>query len=181
MHITLKRVSARLVEYKKIKELYNSAFPSDERAPFMLLMAKAGKENVDFWSVYADKNWVGFVYVVNDGVLSYVFYLAINASERGRGYGSAVLRTLKRLYDGQKLFLALEQLDESAENYTERLNRRHFYEKNGLLPIDGRIREGNVYYDIMGIGGTVTAEDYGHLMESYCGKILKRLCKIGIV
>ena len=36
MNIEFKRVTKKLPEYKQIKQLYFSAFPSEERAPFYL-------------------------------------------------------------------------------------------------------------------------------------------------
>lgn len=53
-------------------------------------------------------------------------YLAIDDKARGNGFGSGVLGALKEKYKGRNLFLAIEEIDEKAENYAERINRKKF-------------------------------------------------------
>lgn len=175
MRITLKRVKSSLPEYKQIKELYLSAFPPEERPPFFLLMSKTGREDVDFWSIYADGKWIGLAYVISKEKLSYLFYLAVSETERGKGYGSAIIRTLRRMYDGQQLFLALETLDEAAPNYDERVKRRNFYMHNGLKPVDCQITEGGVTYDVMGTSEHLEPDDYTRMMNEYAGRLFSHI------
>ena len=172
MRMTLKRVKTSLPEYKKVKELYLTAFPPEERPPFFLIMSKTGKRDVDFWSIYADERWVGLAYVISQGDLSYLNYLAVSESERGKGCGSAIMRTLKRMYEGQRLFLALEQLDEASPNNNERIKRRQFYAKNGLKPINFMIQEGSMIYDVMGTSEALCPEEYDKLMTDYFGRLM---------
>lgn len=174
MKLTFKQVTPALYEYKKIKQLYLTAFPADERAPFPLLMMKSYRKNADFYGIYIDGLWVGMVYVVSRGDVSYIFYLAIAKEHRGKGFGSTLIKALLRRYEGQRLFLALEQLDESAPNYEERLRRRHFYEKNGLHDLHCHIREGNVVFDTMGTA-PIAPEEYNALMREYLGFFLRGL------
>lgn len=169
MRITLKKINIFNEDFKKIKKLYNDAFPDDERMPIWILGGKTYKKAVDFWSLYHDGKWFGMAYVLNESNLSYLFYFAVSAEERGKGLGTAALQSLKRKYAGRCLFLALETLDEKAENYSERLKRRQFYLRNGLKPLDRQIREGKVIYDVMGTGGNVRPEEYESMMRNYFG------------
>lgn len=175
MRMTLRRVTSVLPEYKQVKALYHNAFPPEERPPFFMLTAKTGSDNVDFWAIYADNKWVGLAYVISKDKLSYLFYLAVSETERGKGYGSAIIRTLRRMYDGQQLFLALETLDESADNYDERVKRRNFYMHNGLVPVDCQITEGGVTYDVMGTSEHLVPEDYIKMMNEYAGPLFSRI------
>ena len=175
MRMTLRRVTSLLPEYKQVKKLYHDAFPPEERPPFFMLTAKTGSDDVDFWAIYADNKWVGLAYVISKDKLSYLFYLAVSDTERGKGYGSAIIRTLKRMYDGQQLFLALETLDENAENYDERVKRRNFYMHNGLVPVDCRITEGGVTYDVMGTSPHLDTNGYIEMMNRYAGPIFSRI------
>lgn len=168
MKITLKRINFFSPDYGKISRLYRTAFPADERAPMWFMAMKSGRENVDFWGLYADGNWVGLAYVISEGSASYLFYLAISEDVRGKGLGSKALQSLIKRYSGQRLFLALEQLDKSADNYEERLKRRQFYLKNGLKPLPLTIREAAVVYDVMGTGN-VKPEEYESMMKKYFG------------
>jgi GNAT superfamily N-acetyltransferase len=181
MIITLKKVSRDIPEFDKIKNLYSNAFPEDEKAPFSLLYFKRNKDNVDFFSIHADGEWVGFAYAVSEKDVTYLFYFAIDEEVRGKGYGSAALKALIKHYEGQRFFLALEQLDESADNFDERIHRRHFYARNGLRSLDCRLREGKVVYDVMGVGGKIEPEEYGHLMSRYMGSIFTKIFHTGII
>lgn len=174
MRITLSRINIFSPDFGRISRLYKTAFPADERAPMLTLAAKSGRENVDFWGLYADGKWIGLAYVVSEGGVSYLFYFALSESFRGKGLGSKSLQALKKKYADKRFFLALEQLDESAENYEERLKRREFYLRNGLKPISCTIREASVIYDVMGTGD-VLPEEYESLMRNFLGKRISRL------
>jgi ribosomal protein S18 acetylase RimI-like enzyme len=113
--------------------------------------------------------------------VTYLFYFAIDKSQRDRGIGTAALRTLLKKYKGQKFFLTLEQLDESADNYNKRIRRRHFYENAGLVKLDCRVREGTVIYDVMGTGSNITADEYGQLMRKYMGLIIVKLFRDSLI
>ncbi|MCI9409627.1 MAG: GNAT family N-acetyltransferase [Oscillospiraceae bacterium] len=168
MIITLKRINMFSKDYRNIGRLYRTAFPADERAPMWLLAMKSGKENVDFWGIYADGKWSGLAYVISEGSASYLFYLALSENMRGRGIGSKALQSILIHYEGQRIFLALEQLDESANNFEERQKRRKFYIRNGLRPLPLTIREATVTYDVMGTG-LVKPEEYESMMKKYLG------------
>lgn len=155
-------------DYREISRLYRTAFPADERAPMWFLTMKSGKENVDFWGIYADGEWVGLAYVISEGSASYLFYLAMSEDRRGKGLGSRAMQSLLIHYEGQRIFLALEQLDESADNFEERQRRRKFYMRNGLKPLPLTIREATVTYDVMGTG-PVKPEEYESMMKKYLG------------
>lgn len=168
MKISLKKINAFSRDYKNISRLYKTAFPADERAPMWFMTLKAGSENVDFWGLYADEKWIGLAYIISEGTASYLFYFALSESSRGKGLGSKALQSIIMQYEGQRLFLALEQLDESADNYEERERRRNFYLKNGLKPLPVTIREATVTYDVMGTG-EVSPDDYEAMMKKYFG------------
>ena len=168
MLITLKGINMFSKDYREISRLYRTAFPADERAPMWLLTMKSGKENIDFWGIYADGEWVGLAYVISEGSASYLFYLAMSEDRRGKGLGSRAMQSLLIHYEGQRIFLALEQLDESADNFEERQRRRKFYMRNGLKPLPLTIREATVTYDVMGTG-PVKPEEYESMMKKYLG------------
>jgi len=165
----------------KIKELYLRAFPRDERAPFSMIRRRARQGRADMLTARDGEEFVGFVYMVCLGDLAYIFYFAIDADKRGMGYGSAVLTELKKRYEGKRLFLAREQLDESADNYAQRLRRHEFYLRNGFEDKRFKIKEASVIYDAMGIGGEVSAEEYRELIEHWNGKFMRKLIDMRII
>lgn len=126
-----------------VKELYLSAFPAYERYPFWLLDFKSRKKNTDFYVVYDDNEYIGLLYLTYYKDLVYVFYLAIDPSQQSKGYGSKILQHLKDIYNDKRLFLNIEKVDPSADNYEQRVKRKRFYEKNGFKNTDFEI-EGKV-------------------------------------
>lgn len=170
MRIQFRKIDRRLPEYTHIRRLYYKAFPFAERAPFCFLMMKRSIPGVDFLSMHADGMWVGFCYVVNYKDISYVLFLAINDDARGCGYGSYMLKALKKKYEGNRILLAIEKMDDTADNYEERLNRKHFYEKNGFELLPYRIREINQVYDSMSYGGEVKPSEFYNLVHWFLGK-----------
>ncbi|WP_405355027.1 GNAT family N-acetyltransferase [Ruminococcus sp.] len=178
MNIEFKRVTKKLPEYRKLRQLYFTAFPAEERAPFYLLIKRAKREDVDFLAIYNENKWVGMIYIINHLDLSYVFYFALNDSQRGKGIGSAVLQKIHKLYSGRRFFLALETLDKNADNYAQRVSRSKFYQKNGLQKLCISIKEGNVVYDAMGFGGEIKPEEYREMMKNYTGFFFSRLYSI---
>lgn len=179
MKITLKRINLFSPDYPKISRLYKTAFPADERAPIAVLTMRAGRENVDFWGLYANDRWIGLAYAISENDLTYLFYLALSEDVRGKGLGSKSLQALMKYYSGNRFYIALEQLDPSADNIVERIRRRQFYLKNGLKPIDRTIREASVVYDVMSTGD-VQPEEYETMMRNYLGKRVARLVSMNV-
>ncbi len=177
----LVRVTKGIKEYKKIKKLYRQVFPMEERVPFWLLMKKAKPSIADFWALYDNENWAGFSYIVKGEELAYLFYLAIKPDEQRKGYGGTALDILKDYYKDCKLFLALESLDQTADNYEQRVKRHSFYQKCDFSDMPYKIKEASVIYDIMGIGGVVEPEEYDRMMEHYLGRFLKRMIDMKII
>lgn len=169
MRVQIRKINRHLLEYKYVKKLYYSAFPFVERAPFWFLMMKSKCDGVDFLSMYADGKWAGFSYVVGYDDMAYVLFLAINDSARGRGYGSAMLKVLKHKYKGKRILLAIEEMDDKANNYEERINRKRFYEKNGFEMLPYRIREVNQVYASMSYGGEITPLEFDKMMCHFLG------------
>ncbi len=102
--ICFKKSQKQLDDYKSVKELYLSAFPSVERVPFWLLMKKS-KMTVQISTQFmTKKKWIGLIYAITDGEVVYVYYYAISEKERGHGIGVAVLDEFKNLYKGKKNF-----------------------------------------------------------------------------
>lgn len=177
----LVKVSKKSKDYKIIKRLYKKAFPANERAPFWLLVRKNKPSTADFWAFHDGDRCVGFTYVVKYQELAYIFYLAIQADERGRGYGTKAIEALKQVYAGKRIFLALESPDKTAANYEQRVKRHAFYEKCGLSDIPYQLKEASVIYSLMGIGRPVEPEEYHAMMENYLGGFFSRLVDMRII
>ncbi len=165
---------AKKNEYKLIKRLFISAFPKEERPPFFVLSTRAKRGKGDLLIAKEGDDFVGFVHVVSYAKLSYLFFLAVDESLRGMGYGTKIIDAVKERYRGNKIFLARERLDEQCDNMQQRLNRHKFYLKNGFCDLKCRIVEGGVMFDAMSIGGEITNKDYTDLIDAWCGKFTRK-------
>lgn len=178
----------KLVKYKrnselrkKLKELYTSAFPKNERAPFALIMSKGRGQNADMLAAYDGDTLVGFAYMVCYMDLAYLFYLAIDEPYRGKGYGTAILAEIKNNYRDMRIFLAREMLDKDSNNYAQRVSRRDFYLRNGFQDLPCQIKEASVTYDVMGINGNISANDYDKLITAWSGRFLRRMIDMRVI
>ena len=179
MRLLLRR--AEWSDCLRLRRLYLTAFPAEERAPFWMLRHRRSRETVDFWSIYADGTWAGELYIVHDGKLSYIFYFAVDDRQRGHGIGSLTLLALRRMYPDHRICLAIEQLDPDAPNYAERVRRKRFYERCGYVDLHSKVQEGSVVYLLLGTGGAVQAKEYAHLMQRYMGEAAMRHVTVGMV
>jgi len=158
---------------KILKKIFIEAFPKAERPPYYYMVKRASRENVDYLAFYDNDNLVGLSYSIINGDVVYFFYFAIKKEFRGKGYGSEALNLILERYKGKRLFLAIEQMDKSAQNYPQRLKRHSFYEKSGLKDLPCSITEVSLTYDVMGTD-YVTSKDYEKLMTNFMGKFLKK-------
>lgn len=160
---------------KEMKHLYRTAFPEEEQAPWWIIKRRAGQGRAEMLAAMDGGEFAGMAYVVTLGDMAYLFYLAVEENRRGQGTGTQILTALKEKYTGKRLFLAREQLDQSAENYAQRESRHRFYLSNGFADWDRTIKEGPVTYDVMGIGKVVDPPEYKALIDSWTGWLMRRL------
>ena len=120
----------------KAKALYFSAFPKEERIPWLILWQNTRRKDVAFTAYLDGQLFCGFTIAVRLEDLYYVLYFAVDEALRGKGYGSQILGQLQAEYG--TLGLNIEPLDPTAENYAQRQKRFAFYQKNGFQEFDER-------------------------------------------
>lgn len=166
--LSFKTITLGSTDYKKMKQLYNLAFPDNERTPLWILMSRSLGKSIDFLAIYDKNIFVGFCYLVTKGDLTFVFYLAIDQTQRGKGYGSRVLKSIIELKPSNRIALNIEAIDETAENYTQRVNRKRFYMNNGLKPANMDTKESGVVYEMLSYGeGGLQKSEYLNLMKHF--------------
>jgi GNAT superfamily N-acetyltransferase len=141
MDLVIKNVSKALPEYCQVIDLVKNSFPKEEQYPIWLLKLWALKKNVYFWAYYQNDEFCGLSYHVSHEEMIFVLYLAVNNQVHSKGYGSAILKTLKETFKGQSITLNIERLDSGAENYEQRVKRLNFYKKNGFYDTEYTITD----------------------------------------
>lgn len=160
---------------EEVRNLYEAAFPEDEKLPYPLLRLLAGKKNVHFYGVYEKESFVGMTYLICEKDWVFLFYFAVSEQVRGQGYGTRILRALQRRYQDQKIVLCIEPLDEKSDNYEQRVKRKMFYERSGFRDLNYTIQEAGVEYEMFcwsRNGSSVDKEAYLGLIKRYLGRLL---------
>lgn len=130
MHLIKKDINQDRALCRKVRELYISAFPKEERVPWWLLRLHGRRPGIDLTAWMDGEVFCGFTASVTVEGLHFVLFFAINPGMRGKGYGSEILSAIKEEYE--TVALNVEPLVETAPNYEERQKRFAFYERNGF-------------------------------------------------
>ena len=142
----------------QIEELNSKVFPSSETTANLHFLAGLYKgATVDFIAVEDDNMFVGYTYVINFFQGSFIYYLAIEPEIQGKGYGTALLKHLRKIQGNRPIALTIFAPEPDKDDNEECLKRKWFYVKNGY--VDQRIPYPNeeyhrydVYMNGFGIG-----------------------------
>ena len=130
--LTQKKVTKKLEEYKEIGELMKRVFPKNELYPMWYLMLVSKFKKVDFTAYYEEDNFIGCTYIIKSKKVAYLMYIFVNDKIHSKGYGTEILKSVKKKYIDQEIVLDIEPLDEDSSNYEQREKRYRFYKKNGF-------------------------------------------------
>ena len=163
--IRFEKIDENTKNLEEIKQLYQDAFPFEERVPFYIMVLVGNDRGVEFLSIYDDDIWLGFIHTLVGDELSYIFYFAIENSLRQSGYGSRILKEYKKMHP--RLSLAIEPIEES-DNIRQRKRRLEFYKNNGFEILDTKVVEMGVEFELMGAKGMEIKEsDYKKLVKKF--------------
>ncbi len=132
MNLRKNKIQLLSFQNRKIKELYESAFPKIERLPYSMLMRYSLKKEIDMWGYYDGARFVGFAYMMILGDYAYLLYFATKKELRSRGYGTAIVQDLMKTYQDKNMVLDIEPVDPYADNNEQRERRRDFYLRLGF-------------------------------------------------
>ncbi len=149
-----------LIEWFKIYNLYQSAFPASEKKPFSMIRTMWKKGKSDVWYCEEDGKFAGLVITINGPEKILLDYLAVAKNRRGQGIGSGILKKMREKYAGKGVFLEIETVDETAENYEERKRRKQFYLSNGMTPLNVFVELFGVDMELLGFECYLTFEEY---------------------
>ncbi len=147
-------------EWFKIYRLYQSAFPREEKKPFSMIRSMKKRGKTDVWYLEEQGKFVGLVVTINGPDKILLDYLAVDRKQRGKGFGSEMLRQMREQYAGKGVFLEIETVTESADNYEERKRRKQFYLSNGMTELNVFVELFGVEMELLGYDCTLTFEEY---------------------
>ncbi len=148
------------IQWIKIYRLYQSAFPRCEKKPFSMIRSMKKKGKSDVWYCEEDGRFAGLVITINGPDKILLDYLAVAKKRRGQGFGSKILLQMRKQYEGKGVFLEIEQVTETAENYEERKRRKQFYISNGMREMKVYVKLFGVDMELLGFDCSLTFEEY---------------------
>lgn len=160
MIILTENGSAERIE--AIHLLYESAFPPDERMPFERVLQKRDAGVMRLLSVESENGeFLGFANITLclDDVLA-LNYFAILPEKQGRGYGTDVIKELKKRYPDRSIVIDIEDDNVECDNAEQRKRRRCFYERLGFFAMPYRLSIFGVPSIIMSSGRAYSLEQY---------------------
>ena len=160
-------------QLEDIRRLYESSFPKSEKKPFEF-MRKRQKEGAFHMLAIEDEagEFRGLAIMMLSGGWALLDYLAIEPDCQGTGLGSRTLEELQRRYGKERLVVEIESTAEdgavaiqaasghSAGNWGERLRRKAFYLRNGMVPMDFMVNLFGVEMEVLTFGSRITFEQY---------------------
>lgn len=161
-------------ELRWVKRTYLESFPKSERKPFGLMKLKAKQGVMELLAVFEKRRPVGLAITVLYRDMVLLDYFAIHRAYRGQNRGSAALALLKERYAGKRLILEIELPDEKAANREERVRRKQFYLKNGMVETGLKVCVFRVPMEVLTDGRPVTYEEYHGIYRETIGTVFAR-------
>lgn len=111
----------------RVPELYEEAFPPEERTDTSHFMAMIGRcPQMDFNAIVDNGEFCGMAVIWNLGICRYLLYLAVLRDKRNQGYGAQALHFLQ----GESDLPIIAEVELPIEPI--KIRRIRFYERNGF-------------------------------------------------
>ena len=148
----------------QIRELYESAFPPDERMPFERVLQKRDAGTMTLLSVENEsREFLGFANITLCQDALALNYFAILPENRGNGYGTDVILELKGRYPERSIVIDIEDDEVESDNAEQRRRRKAFYERLGFCAMPYRLSIFGVPSIIMSSGREYSFEEYSEI------------------
>lgn len=145
------KVTSGMKDFDKLKELYDTAFPPEERV-FSLEEAQRyveKKGGIEAKAVYDGEDMVGFYALTVNENYKYLQFIAVNPNIRSKGYGGRILTELLEENRNGIFFASIERPVPGKEGYEMKMRRQKFYERNGMITVDRPRIAGGVEFIIV--------------------------------
>ena len=138
-------------DWLRVRALYHSAFPADERKPFSIIHRMFREGRADVWCILEEGKFAGLATTVNGGDLILIDYFAITEKRRGQGLGRGAMECLLALYCDKGVFLEIESPDRPGLDQEQRKKRKEFYLSCGYEELGVKAKVFGVYMELLGI------------------------------
>ncbi len=150
----------RPIHRYRLYKLYCEAFPAYERKPFSLIRSMQKKGKSDVWYFEKNGRFAGLVFTINSEEVILIDYLAIVSKRRGERIGSDIIAQLREHYGKKGIFVEIESIFDKCDNLQERIRRKQFYLRNGMIPMKVMVVLFGVEMELLGINCQLTYDEY---------------------
>lgn len=173
MDLSVRKVTARNKESKRVKEIFKSSFPKEERMPFWMMFLMAKINNTEFLSFYDKDTLCGFVYLSAIKNITFIIYLAVDSDIRSKGYGSSILTEIRSMYQDNKMILYIDRCDNMAKDSGQRVRRKNFYINNGYEETGYLVNSTKEMQEILIKNGKFDKEEFLQFFKAYSNGTMK--------
>lgn len=166
MRLNIEHITEKSRFWEKVNILAKEAFPPEEYLAPSELVKMAQTDKFDFLALLDGDTFVGFMVVQTYEELAYLFFLAIDAENRGKGYGSQAIETLRAEYPDKTHTVDFEMLDDAAPNREQREKRRNFYLRNGYQRTGLFLSYLGVDYEVFCMGDAFNIDTFKAMMKT---------------
>ncbi len=161
-----RRITEKDPQLDKVRTLYESSFPPNERQPFSGIFSDFYGET-EVLAAFEGNSLAGIIMLLSHEEITHILYFAVEPELRCRGYGSRMLGLVRELYPGQKIIADIERPGENMPNESQRENRTAFYLNNGYRFTEIEYRWEGEDYSILSCGGDVTWDAFRRFWRYY--------------
>lgn len=151
-------------QLEDIRKLYESSFPKSEKKPFEFMRKKQKEGYFDMLAIEEEEGkFCGLAIMLLAGGWVLLDYLAIDPGCQGTGLGSRTLAALQERYGKERIVVEIESTIRDAEgsgNGQERLRRKSFYLRNGMVPMGFLVDLFGVEMEVLTFDSQITFEQY---------------------
>lgn len=140
----------RFWDWLRIRRLYRTAFPAQERKPFWMIRCMARRGVTDVWCLRHEDRFAGLAITINSPQVVLLDYFAICPDLRGRGVGTAALQALDACYSPRGFYVEIESTLIPSRERELRLRRKRFYLAAGLQEMHTRAMLFGVEMELLG-------------------------------
>lgn len=159
---------------KRVKEIYVSSFPKEERMPFLLMLLMSKMKNTKFLCFRNEgKDVCGLAYLGAVNHVTFIMFLAVSKTARSKGYGSCMLKSIELLYPENKIIVSIERCDENVVDIEKRIRRKKFYIKNGYQETGYLVKLPNILQEVLIKNGEFDEEEFSSFFKKYSNGAMK--------
>ncbi|MBO5907433.1 MAG: GNAT family N-acetyltransferase [Clostridia bacterium] len=156
---------------EKIRLLYESSFPKEEKKPFSLMLKKRDEGLMRFFSILSeDGELLGFMLTVHHGRITLLDYFAIEPASRCKGVGSLALSELLKEYPYGSVVVEIEDERIPSSDQDLRIRRKNFYLRSGLKIMPYNVSLYGVKMRVLTSGQDIPFEEYRALYREVFGE-----------